>query len=74
MKAIIQSYFWWPNVDKHLERCVQNAWTVRQTLKNAPLTAPLHLWLWLAKPWQHPEVDTGGIRGLLGAEKKLPDN
>ena len=49
MKALARSYLWWPGLDKDLESCVQGCGPC-QTVRNAPAPAPLHPWLWPAKP------------------------
>lgn len=51
MKAITRSYVWWPKLDDDLERHVHNCVDC-QAVKNSPAAAPLHPWLWPAKPWQ----------------------
>ena len=59
MKALARSYLWWPGLDKDLESCVQGCGPC-QTVRNAPAPAPLHPWLWPAKPWQRIHVDFAG--------------
>ena len=59
MKALARSYLWWPGLDKDLESCVQGCGPC-QTTRNAPAPAPLHPWLWPAKPWQRIHVDFAG--------------
>ena len=56
MKAVAHSYLWWPGLDKELEECAQRC-NACQAVKNAPAVAPLHPWLWPAKPWQRVTVD-----------------
>ena len=59
MKSIARSYFWWPSLDKDLEQCAQSCLDC-QAVKNAPAVAPLHPWLWPAKPYQRLHLDFAG--------------
>ena len=51
MKAIARRYAWWLGMDCDIERMVK-ACTECQAVKSAPAKAPLHPWIWPAKPWQ----------------------
>ena len=59
MKAVARSYLWWPGLDKELEECARSCLSC-QAVKSAPAVAPLHPWLWPAKPWQRVHVDFAG--------------
>ena len=59
MKAVARSYLWWPGVDKDLEECAKSCLSC-QSVKSAPSVAPLHPWVWPAKPWQRIHIDFAG--------------
>ena len=59
MKALARSYLWWPGLNKELEDCAKCC-VACQSVKSAPAKAPLHPWLWPAKPWQRVHVDFAG--------------
>ena len=59
MKAVARSYMWWPGLDKDLEECARGCRSC-QSFKSAPPVAPLHPWLWPAKPWQRVHIDFAG--------------
>ena len=59
MKAVARSYLWWPGVDKDLEECAKSCLSC-QAVKSAPAVAPLHPWVWPAKPWQRIHIDFAG--------------
>ena len=59
MKSVARSYFWWPGLDSDIEECAQSCIPC-QSVKNAPPVAPLHPWLWPARPWQRLHVDFAG--------------
>ena len=59
MKAIARSYLWWPGLDKDLEDRVKSCESCQGVRKN-PAPAPLHPWLWPAKPWQRVHFDFAG--------------
>ena len=59
MKSLARSYLWWPGLDKELEDCAKSC-VACQAVKSAPAKAPLHPWLWPAKPWQRVHVDFAG--------------
>ena len=59
MKALARSYFWWPGLDKELEECARHCHQC-QSVKNLPAVAPLHPWLWPAKPWERVHLDFAG--------------
>ena len=56
MNSVARSYMWWPGLENNLEECI---WGCRacQAFKSAPAVAPLHPWVWPAKPWQRIHVD-----------------
>ena len=78
MKALARSYLWWPGLDKALEECARNC-IACQSVPNAPAVAPLHPWVWPAKPWQHIHVDFAGpFQGhtfliIVDAHSKWPE-
>ena len=45
MKAIAQSYMWWPGIDADIETCVKLC-AACQSVRNSPSVAPLHSWLY----------------------------
>ena len=59
MKALARSYLWWLGLDGELEKlakaCVQC-----QKEQNSPAVAPLHPWLWPARPWARVHLDFAG--------------
>ena len=59
MKAIARSYLWWPGLDKDLENCAKSCVSC-QAVKSSPAKAPLHPWMWPAKPWQRIHIDFAG--------------
>ena len=59
IKALAQSYGWWPGLDCEVEQLVKSCLPC-QSVKNAPSVAQLHPWLWPAKPWQRIHVDFAG--------------
>jgi len=56
MKAVARSHVWWHNLDQCLEQVVNNCLPYQQ-VKNVPLPAPLHTWMWPSKPWQWIHMD-----------------
>ena len=59
MKSLARSYLWWPGLDKALEDCVHR-YLPCQSVQNVPAVAPLHPWLWPARPWQRVHLDFAG--------------
>jgi len=59
MKSTARSYFWWLALDRELEEKAQSC-IACQSVKNSPASAPLHPWLWPAKPWQRVHIDFAG--------------
>ena len=59
MKSIARSYFWWPALDRELEEKARSC-VACQSVKNSSASAPLHPWLWPAKPWQRVHIDFAG--------------
>ena len=59
VKALAWSYIWWPGLDREVEQLVKS-YLPCQSVRNAPSVAPLHPWVWLAKPWQRIHVDFAG--------------
>lgn len=50
VKTLARSYVWWPNLDKEIEATAKDC-RACQSVKSAPPKAPLHPWVWPAKPW-----------------------
>lgn len=59
MKALAQSYFWWPKLDADIEAVVKGCSTCQEH-RNLPAAAPLHPWEWPSKPWQRLHIDYAG--------------
>ena len=59
MKALARSHFWWPGVDKDIEELVKSC-SACQSVKHAPVKAPLHPWAWPTVPWDRVHVDFAG--------------
>ena len=59
MKAVAQSYVWWPGLDGDLETFVRSCQKC-QSCHSMPAMAPLHPWLWPSLPWQRIHVDYAG--------------
>ena len=59
MKAIARSYVWWPRLDDDIAELAKSC-VACQAVKNAPPVAPLHPWIWPARPWQRIHVDFSG--------------
>ena len=78
IKALARSYVWWPGLDREVEQLVASCLPC-QSVKNAPSVAPLHPWLWPAKPWQRIHVDFAGpvekrmLMVVVDAHSKWPE-
>ena len=59
MKSIARSYFWRPKIDHQMELLVKSFITCQST-SDMPPVAPLHPWVWPAKPWQRLHIDFTG--------------
>ncbi|XP_022595499.1 uncharacterized protein K02A2.6-like, partial [Seriola dumerili] len=59
MKGLARSYVWWPQMDRDVEREV-NQCDACQQHSMSPSTAPLHPWEWPEKPWTRLHVDYAG--------------
>ncbi len=59
MKALTRSYVWWPGMNKDIEDIVKSCRSC-QAVKQAPAAAPLHPWIWPARPWQRVHIDFAG--------------
>ena len=55
-KAVARSYFWWPQIDKDIERKAKSC----TTCASNPTTAALHPWIWPSRPWERVHVDFAG--------------
>ena len=59
MKAVSRSYFWWPDLVKDIESLAKGCVDC-QAVNNKPPVAPLHHWVWPAKPWLWVHIDFAG--------------
>ena len=59
MKSVACSYVWWPGLDKDIKELSKSCMSC-QSIKNTPQPAPLHPWMWPAKPWQRVHIDFAG--------------
>ncbi len=59
MKALARSHIWWPGLDRDIEQLVR-ACIACQSVKQPPAVAPLHPWIWPARPWERIHVDFAG--------------
>ncbi len=59
MKALAQSYFWWPKLDDNIETLAKSC-SKCQEHRKPPATAPLHPWEWPEKPWKRIHIDYAG--------------
>ena len=56
MKSLARSHVWWPGLDKNIEDMMK-ACVECQSVKETPPPAPLHPWIWPARPWERIHVD-----------------
>jgi len=59
MKALAQSYVWWPGMDQEIVKKVMG-WDECQSNQSAPTEAPLHPWEWAGLPWSRIHIDYAG--------------
>ena len=59
MKALAQSYVWWPGMDQEIVKKVKGC-DKCQANQSAPAEAPLHPWEWLGLPWSRIHIDYAG--------------
>lgn len=59
MKAIARRYVWWLGMDRNIEKMVK-ACEECQAVNSTPAKAPVHPWVWPAKPWQRIHIDYAG--------------
>ncbi|XP_016335635.1 uncharacterized protein K02A2.6-like [Sinocyclocheilus anshuiensis] len=59
MKGLARSYFWWPGMDKEVEKESQLCEECMKHRKMPPV-APLHPWEWPETPWSRIHVDYAG--------------
>ena len=52
MKGIARSYFWWPGLDRSVEKLAKSCLEC-QAVKNSPPSAPLHPWSWPTRVFQY---------------------
>ena len=59
MKGIARSYFWWPGMDREIEKLAKSCLDC-QAVKKAPPTAPLQPWSWPTRVFQRLHIDFAG--------------
>lgn len=59
VKGVASSYLWLPGLEKEIERAASSC-TECPSVKKAPLSAPLHPWVWPTKPWERIHLDFAG--------------
>ncbi|XP_029139137.1 uncharacterized protein K02A2.6-like [Protobothrops mucrosquamatus] len=59
MKALMQSYLWWPGLDKDIEAQVHSCHICQQSRPEMP-HAPVHQWETTQAPWFRIHVDFAG--------------
>ena len=59
MKALAQSYIWWPKMDQEIEALVQK-YSICQESRSSPPSAPLHPWQRPGQPWSRLHLDFAG--------------
>ena len=59
MKAIAQSYVWWPGINSAIEECSRGCLECQQTASEDPKT-PLHPLEYPARPWQRIYINFAG--------------
>ena len=59
MTATARSHLWWPGLAKDLEKVAHSCLSC-QAVKQAPVAAPLHPWVWPSRPWERVHVDFAG--------------
>ena len=61
VKALARTYMymWWPCSDKATERLAQSC-KACQSVKRAPVVAPLKPWSWPARPWERVHLELAG--------------
>ena len=59
MKALAQSYMWWPGIDQNIEKLTKSC-SGCQHHQKMPKAAPLHPFEWPSSPWQRLHNDFAG--------------
>ena len=59
MKSLARSFVWWPGIDSQIEALVKKCNNCQQ-IRPSPPVAPLHPWLWPARPWSRLHLDYAG--------------
>ena len=59
MKALSQSFVWWPQIDQDLEELVKRC-DKCQCFRNQPPVVPLQPWEWPEKLWVRVHADYAG--------------
>lgn len=78
MKSVARLFFWWPNIDKDVERRVRSCGECAET-RDAPPKTPAKVWFWPEKPWQRLHTDfIGPFQGynfllIIDARTKWPE-
>lgn len=59
MKGIARSYFWWPGLDRSIEKLAKSCLECQAVKKSSP-SAPLHPWSWPTRVFQRVHADFAG--------------
>ena len=59
MKSLARMHVWWPLIDSHIEKCVQECQSCQENQRN-PATVPLHPWEMSQQPWKWLHIDFAG--------------
>ena len=77
MKGVARSFFWWPGIDKDIERLAAGCRQC-QELSNAPNKETPHPWIYPSEPFERVHVDFAEFQGqhyllVIDAFSKWPD-
>ena len=64
MKALSQSYFWFPGIDVRLEALCKSC-NVCLSLKKDPPPSPLYPWKYPERPWDRIHIDYAEFKGKM---------
>ena len=59
MKSLARTLEWWPEIDKQIKTFAKKCYSC-QSLRNKPVSIPLHPWGWPATPWHCLHIDFAG--------------
>ena len=59
MKELARSYLWFPNIDREIEKFVENCDSCQER-RSSPKSAPLHPWEWPQNAWFRLHIDHAG--------------